>query len=78
MVADAMIIGKLADVTLMLIRIRFTRKAIFDLIEELQENNNIENMALVVNDIKAVNEYSGKLYYKYYHSTEKRKFWQRT
>jgi tyrosine-protein kinase Etk/Wzc len=77
MVADAMLIGKLSDLTLMLVRIRFTRKVIFDLIDELQESNNIENMALVVNDIKAYSSYSGNGYYKYYHVKEKQRFWKR-
>ncbi len=77
MVADAMIIGKLADLTLMLVRTRYTRKAVFDLIEELQESNNIENLALVINDIKTFNTYGNNYYYKYYHTKEKRKLWKR-
>ncbi|MBN2485934.1 MAG: polysaccharide biosynthesis tyrosine autokinase [Bacteroidales bacterium] len=72
MVADSMLIGKLSDLTIMILRIRFTKKVIFELIDELQENNNLENLALVVNDIKAFNSYSGNGYYKYYHVTEKK------
>lgn len=71
MVADAMIIGKFSDLTLMLVRIRFSRKVIFELISELQESNNIENMALVVNDIKTNTSYNRNGYYKYYHVKDK-------
>ncbi len=77
MVADAMLVGKLSDLMLIMIRLKFTRKAIFDLIEELDESNNFKNMALVVNDLKNYNPYNKNAYYRYYHQKEKFNLWSR-
>jgi capsular exopolysaccharide synthesis family protein len=77
MVADALMIGKLSDLMIMLIRVKFTRKAIFELIQELEESDNFKNLALVVNDMKERHLYSGSLYYKSYYRNDKLTFWEK-
>jgi capsular exopolysaccharide synthesis family protein len=74
MVADALMIGKLSDLMVMLIRIKFTQKAIFELIQELEESDKFENLAIVVNDMKEGGLYNDSLYYQSYQKNEKLTF----
>ena len=53
LVTDALLIEKYADLTLYIVRERYTYKAQIDMINDLQESGEIRKLYLVVNDIKA-------------------------
>ncbi len=77
-VADALLIGKHSDLQIFLIRAKFSRKSIYELLNELNESENFKNMAIVVNDIKAANGYGNRQYHNYYYtSNEKRSKWNK-
>jgi len=52
LVTDALLLEKYADLTLFIIRHRFTLKAILPYIEKLNRDNKFRNMGLVINGIK--------------------------
>jgi capsular exopolysaccharide synthesis family protein len=59
-VTDAMLLSRYADVNLLIVRQGFSRKGVYDFIQELKAGGKLKNPALVVNDARA------KGYGKYY------------
>ncbi len=52
LVADTLLIAKYADLTLFIARAGFTDKSLLKFSKELDENNQLKNMAYVINDVE--------------------------
>lgn len=63
LVTDAQLLGKYADLTIFLIRHRFTFKAQLSIAEDLYRNKKMKNIALLVNDVRKGSGYDGSGYY---------------
>jgi capsular exopolysaccharide synthesis family protein len=64
MVTDGHIVGHLSDLNIFVLRYGFSRKHEIEMINQYANQKTIENMTIVVNDIKP-NSF-GSSYYKYY------------
>lgn len=63
LVTDAQLLGKYANLTLFLIRHRYTFKDQLGIAEDLYRNRKMKSMALLVNDIRKGYRYNGSGYY---------------
>ena len=71
LVADALLISKLVDLYLFVIRMDQTRKTISSLLKELMESNSLKSFSLIFNDIKQPERYGyGYRYYNSYYQKE--------
>ncbi|QEC69586.1 polysaccharide biosynthesis tyrosine autokinase [Panacibacter ginsenosidivorans] len=57
-VTDAQVIGVYADITLYVVRQKYTFKKHIDVIEDLKANNKLKNMYVILNDVKPVPGYN--------------------
>jgi len=57
-VTDAQIVGMYADITLYIVRQKFTFKKHVDLIEDLKLNGKLKNISVILNDVKLVPGYN--------------------
>ncbi len=57
LVTDAQLLNRYADLTLYLVRQKYTFKSQLGIVEELRNNNKMKNMGIVVNDIRKSNGY---------------------
>lgn len=76
LVTDALLLEKYADITLFIIRHRFTLKAILPYIDKLNADKKFKNMGIVVNGIKKDGSYGYSFGFGYsysYYLSEKRK-----
>jgi capsular exopolysaccharide synthesis family protein len=76
LVTDALLLEKYADITLFIIRHRFTLKAILPYIDKLNTDKKFKNMGIVVNGIKKDGSYGYSFGFGYsysYYLSEKRK-----
>lgn len=64
-VTDAVLISKLCDVTLYVMRHRYTSRNVLGLVEELSQSNTVKNMAIVLNDYKKPKGYGYSYGYGY-------------
>lgn len=64
-VADGIQISAYADVNLFIVRLGYTNKNLFTLLNDLNTDKNIKNLYLVVNDVKS-SDYYGYGHYNYY------------
>ncbi len=83
MVADAMLMGKLADSSLYIVRFGYSKKASLQLIEELHREEKLPRMSVILNGVKVSGGY-GQQYgygygygYGYYEEETKPKWWKR-
>jgi capsular exopolysaccharide synthesis family protein len=67
-VTDAVLISRLADTTLFVLRHRFTSRNVLELVEDLSRNKTIKNMALLLNDFKKPRGYGYGYNYSYGYS----------
>ncbi|CAH0198580.1 Tyrosine-protein kinase ptk [Pedobacter sp. Bi27] len=73
-IADAQLLAKYADVTLYLVRQKFTKKDQLNIVEELYSSGKMKNMGIVVNDISS--KYYGYGYgYGNYGQSENQKWY---
>ncbi|MBN1598507.1 MAG: polysaccharide biosynthesis tyrosine autokinase [Bacteroidales bacterium] len=71
LVADALLITKLIDLYLFVIRMDYTKKNIIGLLKEIQESDSLKRLSLVFNDIKEPERYGyGYGYYNNYYQKE--------
>lgn len=64
-VTDALLLSNIADLYLFVIRQRYSSKNTLELIDELYSNENIKNVALIMNDISLTGYYGYGLRYGY-------------
>ncbi|PKP38752.1 MAG: hypothetical protein CVT98_04825 [Bacteroidetes bacterium HGW-Bacteroidetes-15] len=64
-VTDAILISRLADTTLFVLRHRYTSRNVLELVEDLSRNKTIKNMALLLNDFKKPKGYGYGYSYGY-------------
>lgn len=64
-VTDAVLISRLADTTLFVLRHRYTSKKVLGLVEDFSKNKTIRNMALLLNDFKKPKGYGYDYGYGY-------------
>jgi tyrosine-protein kinase Etk/Wzc len=64
-VTDALIINKLADINLLVLRQRFSNKNILAIIEEFYQRKEMKNLSLIINDIKVAGYYGYDYGYGY-------------
>jgi capsular exopolysaccharide synthesis family protein len=64
-VTDAMLLARLADTTLFVVRQRYTSKSTLNLVEEIYRSKEIKNAGIVVNDISMSGYYGYGLRYGY-------------
>ena len=64
-VTDAMLLARQADITLFVVRQRYTSRSTLNLVEEVYRNKEIKNPGLVVNDISMSGYYGYGLRYGY-------------
>jgi capsular exopolysaccharide synthesis family protein len=66
LVTDSMIIGKLVDVNLFMVRQNYSVRDVLNAIQELYVKNDLPNIGIILNDVKPTGYYyrSG---YRYYH-----------
>lgn len=57
-VTDALVIGRYADITLYVVRQKYTYKKHLDIIEDLKANHKLKNIYVILNDIKLVPGYN--------------------
>ena len=57
-VTDAQVIGVYADITLYVVRQKYTYKKHVDVIEDLKQNRKLKNMYVILNDVKPVPGYN--------------------
>jgi capsular exopolysaccharide synthesis family protein len=57
-VTDALVVGLYADLTLYVVRQKYTYKKHIDVIEDLKVNNKLKNIYVILNDIKPVPGYN--------------------
>jgi tyrosine-protein kinase Etk/Wzc len=57
-VTDAQVIGVYADITLYVVRQKYTYKKHIDVIEDLKANNKLKNLYVILNDVKPVPGYN--------------------
>ena len=67
-VTDAVLISRLADTTLFVLRHRYTSRNVLDLVEDLSKSKTISNMALLLNDFKKPKGYGYGYSYNYGYS----------
>lgn len=65
LVTDALLVARLTDLYVFIVRQRFTSKNTIELIEELYRNENIKNIAIAINDISLTGYYGNGLRYGY-------------
>lgn len=70
LVTDAQLLNRYADLTLFLVRQRYTYKHQLQIAEELYRNKKMKNIALLVNDIKNSKGSYGQGYYHNYYEQE--------
>ena len=76
LVTDTILINELADVTLYIIRARFTDKKILEFPRDAINDGRLTNVALILNDVD-LNNYGYGNKYGYVYSKEKRPFYKR-
>lgn len=64
-VTDAVIISRISDVTLFVLRHRYTSRNVMGLVDELSQSQTIKNMALILNDFKKPRGYGYGYMYGY-------------
>jgi len=64
-VTDAVLISRLCDTTLFVLRHRYTSRNVLDLVEDLSKSKTISNMALLLNDFKKPRGYGYGYNYGY-------------
>lgn len=64
-VTDALLLGSFANVTLFVVRQRYSTKASVELLDEIYRNGEMTNVAMLVNDISASGYYGYGLRYGY-------------
>ncbi|MDA3780080.1 MAG: polysaccharide biosynthesis tyrosine autokinase [Bacteroidales bacterium] len=64
-VTDALLLNQFADANLFVIRQKYSRKQVFDLINNLQKSKKAKNMSILVNDIKVPKYYGYGYSYGY-------------
>jgi len=67
-VTDAILINRLCDATIFVIRHRFTSRNVLSLVEELSQNKTVKNMTLLLNDYKKPSGYGYGYGYSYGYS----------
>ncbi len=67
-VTDAVLISRLCDTTLFVLRHRYTSRNVLDLVENLSKTKTINNMALLLNDFKKPKGYGYGYSYNYGYS----------
>ncbi len=82
MVADALLMGRLADSSLYIVRYAYSKKASLQLIEDLQRQEKLPRLSVILNGVKANGGY-GQQYgygygygYGYYEESAKKKWWR--
>ncbi len=65
LVTDALLLEKFADLTMFVIRHKYSSKAVIPFVEKLNKEKKIKTLALVVNGIKNNNSYGGGYGYGY-------------
>ena len=76
LVTDTILINELADVTLYIIRARFTDKKILEFPRDAINDGRLTNVALILNDVD-LNNYGYGNKYGYVYSKEKRPYYKR-
>lgn len=64
-VTDAVLIGRLCDITLFVLRHRYSSRNVLSLVEEISQSKSIKNMALLLNDFKKPRGYGYGYSYGY-------------
>jgi len=64
-VTDALLLGQLANVTLFVIRQRYTTRGYVSMLDEIYRKGEMSNIALIINDISATGYYGYGLRYGY-------------
>ncbi|HPW65712.1 MAG TPA: polysaccharide biosynthesis tyrosine autokinase [Salinivirgaceae bacterium] len=72
LVSDAVYISKLCDLNVFVIRLRYTTRPVYNIINDLYENRGIKNLAIALNDVKSSGYYGYRSYrysygYGYYY-----------
>lgn len=62
LVSDAVYISKLCDINVFVIRLRYTTRPVYNIINDLYENRGIKNLAIALNDIKSSGYYGYRSY----------------
>jgi len=65
LVTDALLAGKYADANIFIVRQKYSSKHIFELINKINNENRLENMSILVNDIKIKKYYGYEYGYSY-------------
>jgi Mrp family chromosome partitioning ATPase len=58
LVTDALVVGLYADITLYVVRQKYTYKKHIDVIEDLRVNHKLKNIFVILNDVKLVPGYN--------------------
>lgn len=77
LVADALLINKVVNLYLFVVRIDYTKKAISGLLKELTETGSMKNLSLVFNDIRQPENYVYGYYNNYYQKEESQPWWSK-
>lgn len=64
-VSDALLLGNYADINIFIVRQHYSEKSTLDLIQKIFERNELKNLTIAVNDIKAAGYYGYGLRYGY-------------
>jgi tyrosine-protein kinase Etk/Wzc len=67
LVTDALLISKEVDINIFIVRQRYTTKDSLDMMEQLRQQGELKNMAIVMNDISLSGYYGFGMRYNYYH-----------
>ncbi len=68
MVTDALLISPESDITVFVVRHSFSKKNVLNMINELYQQKKIENLSLLINDIRPKGIYGYGYRYKYHYS----------
>jgi tyrosine-protein kinase Etk/Wzc len=77
LVADALLLNRLVDIYLFVIRIDHSRKNVSGLLKELNEAASLKKLSLIFNDIRQPERYGYGYYNSYYQREEQRKWGNR-
>ncbi len=77
LVTDSFLISDLADLTVYVVRSKYTEKPLIEFADKTVESGKIRNVGFVLNDVSKENLGYGNKYGYGYHKTEEKNFWQR-
>ena len=68
LVTDGLLLAKIVDINIFIVRQRYTSKNSLDMMEQLRQQGELKNIAIVMNDISLSGYYGYGMRYNYYNS----------